>query len=152
MTVVRAATGNDIPRILELYEEQLVIGTSGAEKQRNPAFEDYRRALSMIDALPGCELVVAEEQGEVIGTMMLMIVPNLSHRALPWAVVENVVVDSSNRRKGVGKLLMDYALMRAREAGCYKIQLSSNKSREEAHKFYESIGYKASAEGFRLYL
>jgi len=67
-------------------------------------------------------------------------------------VVENVVVDSSNRRKGVGKLLMDYALMRAREAGCYKIQLSSNKSREEAHKFYESIGYKASAEGFRLYL
>jgi predicted N-acetyltransferase YhbS len=152
MTVVRAATENDIPRILELYEEQLVIGTSGAEKQRNPAFEDYRRALSMIDALPGCELVVAEEQGEVIGTMMLMIVPNLSHRALPWAVVENVVVDSSNRRKGVGKLLMDYALMRAREAGCYKIQLSSNKSREEAHKFYESIGYKASAEGFRLYL
>jgi len=152
MTVVRAATENDIPRILELYEEQLVIGTSGAEKQRNPAFEDYRRALSMIDALPGCELVVAEEQGEVIGTMMLMIVPNLSHRALPWAVVENVVVDSSNRRKGVGKLLMDYALMRAREAGCYKIQLSSNKSRQEAHKFYESIGYKASAEGFRLYL
>jgi len=152
MTVVRAATENDIPRILELYEEQLVIGTSGAEKQRNPAFEDYRRALSMIDALPGCELVVAEEQGEVIGTMMLMIVPNLSHRALPWAVVENVVVDSSHRRKGVGKLLMDYALMRAREAGCYKIQLTSNKSRQDAHKFYESIGYKASAEGFRLYL
>jgi predicted N-acetyltransferase YhbS len=152
MSVIRAAAETDIPRILELYEEQLVIGTSEAEKQQNPAFEDYQRALSMIDALPGCELVVAEEQGEVIGTMMLMIVPNLSHRALPWAVVENVVVDGSHRRKGVGRQLMDYALARAREAGCYKIQLTSNKSREEAYKFYESIGYKASAEGFRLYL
>lgn len=152
MATVRAATENDIPRILELYEEQLVIGVAEAEKQQSPSADNYRQVFSMIEALPGCELVVAEEQGEVIGTLMFVIVPNLSHRSLPWAVVENMVVDSKHRRKGIGRLLMDYVLTGAKEAGCYKVQLMSNKSREEAHRFYESIGYKASAEGFRLYL
>ncbi len=152
MATVRAATENDIPRILELYEEQLVIGVAEAEKQQSPSADNYRQVFSMIEALPGCELVVAEEQGEVIGTLMFVIVPNLSHRALPWSLVENMVVDSKHRRKGIGRLLMDYVLTGAKEAGCYKVQLLSNKSREEAHRFYESIGYKASAEGFRLYL
>jgi L-amino acid N-acyltransferase YncA len=152
MATVRAAVEKDIPRILELYEEQLVVGTAEAEKERSPSLEHYRQVFSMIESLPGCELIVAEEQGEVTGTAMLMIVPNLSHHALPWIVVENVVVDEKHRRKGVGRLLMDYVLTRAKEAGCYKVQLMSDKSREEAHKFYESIGYKASAEGFRLYL
>jgi len=152
MPEVRTATENDIPRIIELYDEQLALGTSEAEKHQTPSLENYRQAFAMIKTLPGCELIVAEEQSEVIGTLMFMIVPNLSHDALPWAVVENMVVDSRHRRKGVGKLLMDYVRTRAEEAGCYKIQLSSNKKRNEAHKFYESIGYKASAEGFRLYL
>ena len=151
MATVRAATENDIPRILELYS-QLAIESSEAEKRQAPALDNHRQAFSMINALPGCELLIAEEEGEVIGTMMVMIVPNLSHDAAPWAVVENVVVDNRYRRKGVGKLLMDYIKTRAEEVGCYKIQLSSDKRRDEAHKFYESIGYRATAEGFRLYL
>ena len=152
MATIRPATEDDIPRILELYEEQLAIGATETEMQRNPSSDDYLQAFSMINALPGCELVVAEEDGEVIGTTMLMIVPNLSHKALPWAVVENVVVDSDYRRKGIGRLLMDYCAAQAKKAGCYKVQLLSNKSRNEAHQFYLSLGYKASAEGFRLYL
>ena len=151
MATIRPAIETDITRILELYEEQLVIGATETEMQQSPSADDYRYTFSEINALPGCELLVAEENGEVIGTTMLMIVPNLSHKALPWAVVENVVVDSEYRRQGVGRLLMDYCMAKAKEAGCYKVQLLSNKGRNEAHKFYLSLGYKASAEGFRLY-
>ena len=110
--------------------------------QRNPSSDDYLQAFSRINALPGCELIVAEEDGEVIGTTMLMIVPNLSHKALPWAVVENVVVDSDYRRKGIGRLLMDYCEAQAKKAGCYKLQLLSNKSRNEAHQFYLHMAIK----------
>ena len=152
MATIRPATADDITHILKLYGEQLAIDATEAEMQRNPSQDDFLRVFSEINSLPGCELIVAEEDGEVIGTTMLMIVPNLSHKALPWAVVENVVVDEKYRRKGIGKLMMDYCEKRAEEAGCYKVQLLSNKSRKEAHEFYKSIGYEASAEGFRLYL
>jgi len=83
--------------------------------------------------------------------MVLLIVPNLSHHGLPWAVVENVVTDRRFQRKGIGRLMMEYAINRAREAGCYKLQLASSKTREDAHRFYESLGFEASAHGFRLY-
>ena len=151
MATVRLATEEDIPRILELYGD-LVISTSPGELNRKPVADDYRRAFAEISAAKGHELLVAEEEGRVIGTMMLIIVPNLSHGGLPWAGVENVMVDSDYRRQGIGKLLMDYVLAGAKKAGCYKIQLISDKSRTEAHKFYESLGYKASGHGFRLYL
>jgi predicted N-acetyltransferase YhbS len=101
--------------------------------------------------MPGLELLVIEEQGEVAGSVVLLIVPNLSHRALPWALVENVIVDQRFQRKGLGKLLMEYAIGRAKEAGCYKIVLSSNKKRREAHRFYGALGFKALAHGFQLY-
>jgi GNAT superfamily N-acetyltransferase len=81
-----------------------------------------------------------------------MIVPNLSHGALPWATIESVVVDSKYRGTGIGKLLLEYFRKKAKSAGCYKVQLMSDKRRTEAHKFYKAIGYNATAEGFRLYL
>jgi len=150
VAIVRAATEEDIPRILELYRE-LVITTSEAEKGQSPSQDDYQRVFDEISASPGYELLVAEEQGEVAGSVVLLIVPNLSHEALPWAVVENLVVDQRYQGKGFGRLLMEYAIARAKEAGCYKIGLSSDKRRREAHRFYSSLGFKASAHGFRLY-
>jgi len=95
---------------------------------------------------------VVEDEGEVTGTMVLIIVPNLSHQASPWALVENLVVDCTHRRKGLAKLLMEYAIDKARNAGCYKITLSSHKSHRGAHTFYRLMGFKASAQGFRRYL
>lgn len=151
MPQVRAATENDITSILELYL-QLAIDETEVESQKVQAAENHRQAFAMIQNLPGCELIVAEEKGKLIGTAMLMIVPTLAHNGSPWAQVEMVVVDSEYRRSGVGRLLMDYIRRKAEEEGCYKIQLSSNKVRDDAHKFYQSIGYGAVAEGFRLYL
>ncbi len=150
MVTVRLATEADIPRILELYRE-LVITTSQAEQEHKPPPDSFRQVFADISAHTGHELVVAEEDGEVIGTLVLLIVPNLSHGALPWALVENMVVDRQRRRRGMGKLLMDYALTQARDAGCYKIVLSSNRKRPDAHRFYRSVGFEPSAHGFRHY-
>ncbi len=149
--VARRATEGDIPHILELYR-QLAIATTKAELGRSPALDGYRQIFAQICADSRHELLVADYQGEVVGTLVLLIVPNLSHGGLPWAGVENVVVDSNYRRWGIGKLLMDYASVQAKKAGCYKIQLISDKRRKEAHKFYRVLGYKASGHGFRLYL
>ncbi len=150
---IRQAEDGDIPRLLELYRELGEIGhtTSQAELRRTPTQDDYRRLLAGIRSFPGYELVVAEYQGEVVGTMMIIVLPNLSHNGLPFALVENVVVDHGCRRNGVGKQLMDYAVARAREAGCHKVGLTSNKKRRGAHQFYRSLGFTASSYGFRLY-
>jgi GNAT superfamily N-acetyltransferase len=149
-TIIRAATEEDIPRILELYEE-LVTSTAPAEIGRTTSLDDYRRIYQEARVMPGHELIVAEEEGEVIGTLVIVIVPNLSHKGLPWAIVENVVTDRRFQRQGIGRLMMEYAISRAREAGCYKLQLASSKTRDMAHQFYESLGFEASAHGFRLY-
>lgn len=150
MAIIRAATEEDIPRILELYEE-LVITTSEIEQNRDSSLDDSLRVYTQIQAMPGHELLVAEDEGEVVGSVVLLIVPNLSHRASPWAIIENVIVTQKYRRQGVGRQLMEYAVARAQEAGCYVIELSSNRTRHEAHQFYESLGFEASAHGFRLY-
>jgi GNAT superfamily N-acetyltransferase len=145
MATVRQASEADIPRILELYEVLTGERHDLTQHETAPLFAE-------ISAMPGHELLVAEEEGVVVGSMVLLIVPNLSHGALPWAMVENLVVDPAHRRRGIGRLLMDYARERAREAGCYKIQLLSNTKRKEAHRFYKKLGFKTSAYGFRLYL
>jgi len=150
VAIVRPATEKDIDRILELYR-QLALTTAPSEVSRSPSGGNYRQVYDEINAQSGHELLVVEHQGEVIGTMVLIIVPNLSHQAMPWALAENLVVDQRYRRQGFGKLLMDYAIARAKEAGCYRIGLSSDKRRREAHRFYRSLGFEASAHGFRLY-
>ena len=150
MAIVKAATEGDIPRILELYR-QLSITTSQAEQHQNPSLDDCQRVFAEIGTFPGHELLVAEDEGEVVGTMVLLIVPNLSHSALPWALVENIVVDKRYRRRGIGRLLMNYAIARAEEVGCWRIVLSSAKRHAEAYQFYHSLGFEASARGFRLY-
>jgi GNAT superfamily N-acetyltransferase len=145
LAVVRMATEPDVPRILELYEE--------LTEERHHLSPDYlQRVFAEILSMPGHELLIADEDGVVIGTLVLLVVPNLSHGALPWAIIENMVVDSRYRRRGIGRLLMEYAINQARQSGCYKVQLLSNVKRHEAHQFYRSLGFETSAHGFRLYL
>jgi GNAT superfamily N-acetyltransferase len=149
VATVRKATEADIPRILELYR-QLDINPTHV-KPPNPSLEDCQRSFTEMSNIPGYELLVAEDNDFILGTTVLVILPGLSHGASPFAVMEYVVVDEKHRRKGIGKLLMDYAIARAKEAGCYKIMLTSDKRREPAHEFYRSLGFEASAHGFRLY-
>ena len=101
---------------------------------------------------PDFHLLVADDDGKVIGTTTLAILPGLAHGTAPFAVVEYVVMDEPYRSKGIGKLMMDSVKSLAKGAGCYKIMLTSDLRRERAHKFYEKAGFQASAHGFRMYL
>lgn len=147
MAIVRAATEKDIPRILELYP-QLSFNPGD---YKTPALEECKKVFAKMSKVPGYSLLVAEENGEVVGTTVLVILPGFAHGTSPFAVIEWVVVDEKLRSKGIGKLLMEYCLARAKEAGCYKVMLTSDKRRDRAHKFYRSLGFEASAEGFRFY-
>jgi GNAT superfamily N-acetyltransferase len=144
---VRAACGDDLPQILALYE-QLAEGRPTAAPTHEAAADVYESICSQA----GRELLVAVVDGALRGTADVLVVPNLTHDGKPWMIVENVVVDSSARRLGIGQVLMDDVLGRARRAGCYKIQLLSRKGRTDAHAFYEHQGFEGLAEGFRLYL
>ena len=144
MNSIRKATHQDIPRILELYEEL-------TEEKQKISSETILRVFAEIVAMPNQQFLVAEKDDFVSGTLFLQIIPNLSHNARPWAILENMVVDSRYRRQGIGRLLIEYALNFCREANCCRVQLLSNKKRKEAHQFYRSLGFEDSALGFRMY-
>jgi len=145
---VRSASATDLPELLGLYR-QLAGDRVGAL----PADKDDATSLFLrILAQPDRQLLVAEVGGHVVGTTDLLIVQNLTHGGAPWAIVENVVVDEAVRRCGVGSALITEMARLCEEAGCYKMQLLSNKHRTQAHRFYQSVGFEAVAEGFRRFL
>ncbi len=148
MVTIRRAVEADIPHLLELYRQ---LSFRPDEYQKAP-LADCRKILKRMKKVPGYELLVAEEGGEVLGTTVLAILPGFAHNTSSFAVVEYVVVHEMSRGRGIGRQLMEYVIKRAKEAGCYKIMLTSDLRRTQAHKFYESIGFEASAHGFRLYL
>jgi GNAT superfamily N-acetyltransferase len=147
MLIIRRAAGADVPHLLELYQ-QLSLDPGSYQKA---AVEDCRRVLRQMEKVPGYELLVAEEDSEVLGTLVVAVLPAFAHGVSPFAVVEYMVVDEKHRSRGIGRQLLEYAVEKAREAGCYKIMLSSNKRRTDAHRFYRSVGFTASHEGFQRY-
>lgn len=149
--VVRDAAEADLPRIVELLQQES-LGDERREDPGPPLPEAYVRAFRQIAADPRQRLLVAEAGGSVVGTFVFIVLPNLSYRGRPVAQVENVVVDEPWRGRGVGEAMMRWAIDEARKAGCFRIQLTSNKARKDAHRFYERLGFVATHEGFKLYL
>ena len=144
---IRPATEADLPGLLRLYGQ---LAEERAESQ--PAGHAASRSiLAEVQADPRRELLVAVRGQRLLGTVDVVIVPNLTHGGKPWAIVENVAVDESERRTGIGTRLMRAVERRVEQAGCYKVQLLSRKRRHAAHAFYEALGFTASAEGFRRY-
>ena len=150
MARIRPSIEGDIPRIIELYNE-LSLTTSRVEQALSPSSEKYRKVFAEICTDPKRELLVAEDRGQVVGTIALLIVPNLSHNATPYAIAENLIVTQKYRRQGIARQLLEYCIARARESGCHRIELCSDRRREEAHKLYRSVGFEPSAYGFRIY-
>jgi len=150
-TTIRDARAGDIPRLLELYL-QLSESSQHPEDDIRPLTEEHGAALKRMTADPNTRLFVLADGGRVVGTYAFYVLPNLSHAGRPFAIVENVVVDGTLRGTGLGRLLMEHADMLAREAGCYKIGLTSNNKRAPAHAFYESLGFDQSHKGFTMYL
>jgi GNAT superfamily N-acetyltransferase len=150
-TTIRDARQDDLPRLLVLLQ-QLSEQSTTPEPEVRPATQAHRDVLRLLTDDPGVRLLVAEDEGVVVGTVTLYLVPNLSNGAAPFAIVENVVVDHARRGGGYGKLLMAEAERLAREAGCYKIALTSNNKRAPAHAFYEQLGYTNTHRGYTRYL
>lgn len=143
---VRLATEADLPRIVTLLDQL----APGRENLGSPTSHRYRAALGEVLADSRQRLLVVEADGAVAGTACLIIVPNVSHQGKPYALVENVVVDETQRSAGHGELLMRRAIAEAQRAGCYKLTLTSNKGRAGAHRFYQRLGFRAASEGFRI--
>jgi len=148
--VVRQAQPSDAPGLRALYVE---LAEDRADAL--PADEvTMQQTLADIAAQPHRHLLVAVGDGEeIVGTLDVLIVSNLTHQGRPWAIIENVAVAARFRRHGIGRVLMAEAVDTARSEGCYKVQLLSGKQRaDEAHPFYRSLGFEAIAEGFKNYL
>jgi GNAT superfamily N-acetyltransferase len=145
---VREAAIGDLDSLLGLYEQ--LTGPLDEPVPEPPP--DPREAIAKIIADPARSLLIAELGGRLVGTVDVLIAPNLTHYAQPWALVENVVVADDARRRGAGRALMLRAIEIARETGCYKVNLISGNERTGAHDFYRSLGFQAIGQGFKTYL
>ena len=139
---IREARESDLPLILPLY------GQLGIDDGSILPLEQARAIFQRLQSYPDYKLWVAEVAGEIQGVMALLIMDNLGHRGAPSAVVEDVVVREEQRGRGIGREMLRFALDRAREKGCYKLALSSNRMRERAHRFYENLGFQKHGYSF----
>ncbi|GIJ47144.1 acetyltransferase [Virgisporangium aliadipatigenens] len=142
--VVRPAVQDDLPALLELYAE---LHPADPPLATHTATEVWRA----VEAQAGRTILVAEAGAALAGTIDCTVLPNFTRAARPFMLVENVVVSAGYRRAGVGTALMEAAVRLARQAGCYKVQLLSRTDRKGAHAFYEARGFRAAAQGYRLY-
>lgn len=140
----RNAAVADLPFIIGLVIEDSVVPTDD-----DPA---YREALAAIDADPNQEMWIAELEGQRIGCFQLTFTPGLMRRGAWRATIEVVHIAAAHRNAGHGGEMMRFAVERSRERGCAMVQLTSNKKRVDAHRFYERLGFSRSHEGFKLYL
>jgi len=147
---IRTATRDDLPAIIAMLANDHL----GSKRERNadPLPDVYYRAFDAIDGDPNNEVVVAERDGKVIGTLQLTLIPNLTYQGGVRALIEGVRVDSTVRSVGIGRILFEWAIDQAKQRGCHMVQLTADKTRPDAHRFYESLGFSASHEGMKLHL
>lgn len=112
----------------------------------------YRAAFDEIAGDPNHRLVVAERDGEVVGTIHLTFIAGLPNFGMKRGMLENVHIRADQRGTGLGTQMVQWSIERCREAGCGVVQLTSNKVRTDAHRFYERLGFAKSHEGFKLKL
>jgi len=144
-TQIRQATESDLGDVLALYAQPSMddgqVMDLGSAQQVFGEFARY----------PSYRLFVAcGAQEQVLGSYALLIMPNLAHRGTPSAVVEDVVVSPQHQGQGIGRQMMKHAMHLAREAGCYKLALSSNIKRANAHAFYHSLGFRNHGVSFSV--
>jgi len=145
--IFRRAMRMDLPDIVRMLADDNL--GSGRECNETPLPETYYKAFEEIDRDPNHELIVAELDGAVIGTLHLMFLPSISYQGGLRSQVESVRVDSKYQNRGIGSQLMNYALERASLRGAHLMQLTSHQSRRDAHRFYERLGFKLTHVGMK---
>jgi len=146
----RRAAAEDLPALVALLADD-PLG-SGRESPGIPLDPGYIEAFAAIDRDPGQLLGVAERGGQVIGVLQLSFIPGLTRRGMWRGQIEGVRVAASERRSGVGRAMLEWAIGECRKRGCGMVQLTSDKRRSAAHDFYEALGFEATHEGYKLEL
>lgn len=146
----RAATSQDLPAIVRMLAHD-ALG-SNREDPLNPLSKSYRTAFETIDADPNNELVVAATGHHIVGVFQITFIPNLTYQGGWRALIEGVRVSKEVRLSGIGRAMFEWAINRARERGCILVQLTTDKTRLGALRFYEQLGFVASHEGMKLKL
>lgn len=151
--IIREASEADLPGVLALYAQPQIDGGKllplDAAREifaRFRTYPDYRLFV-VEDALQGPD---AEGRLPVVGSFALLVMDNLGHLGARSAIIEDVVVDPTLHRRGIGRAMMQRALEEAKARGCYKASLSSNMKREAAHAFYDSLGFERHGYSFRV--
>lgn len=152
-TAVRPASAADVPRIAAL----IAMGNASAPMDAAAAEAEgrhaaYARAFARIAESDANHLFVAEQAGRVVGTYQLTVLPGIAERGRTRGKIESVHVDPTLRGSGIGAAMMRHAVAEARRLGIGLLELSSNKSRGDAHRFYERLGFARSHEGFKMVL
>lgn len=142
---LREATAADLPLLNQLYAEM-----DGEELLEAEAIATIWEQMQQ---LPHYNVYLAEQAGQVVGTFTLLVMPTMMHRGFHRsALLDSVTVRPALRGQGLGTVMMQVALDLAREAGCYKVMLSSNLKRKRAHDFYRSLGFEQHGWSFSLRL
>ncbi|WP_239162323.1 GNAT family N-acetyltransferase [Acrocarpospora phusangensis] len=147
--IFRPARREDVPAIVALLNDDAVARSRGIGHGIGP---ELWTAFAAIDADPNNELFVAELDGELVGTWQLTFIPGLSRNGGERAQIEAVRVAESHRNQGIGRAMVTWSVERAKARGCKLVQLTTDKRRADAHRFYASLGFTATHEGFKLAL
>ncbi|MFD5253023.1 GNAT family N-acetyltransferase [Streptomyces bobili] len=145
---IRAAVAEDIPAIVGMLADDPL----GARRESPDDPAPYLSALERISTDPNQRLVVAVREGRVVGTLQLTIVPGLSRRGATRSIIEGVRVHADERGSGLGTRFIEWAIEESRRENCRLVQLTSDSTRTDAHRFYERLGFEASHVGFKLQL
>lgn len=147
---IRLATESDLESIVAMLADD-PLG-SKRERYEQPLPNSYREAFDAISSDPNNELVVACTGDQVIGVQQITFTPYITHQGGWRATIEGVRASSSFRGQGIGSQLIHWAIERAKERGCHLVQLTTDKTREDALRFYERLGFQATHEGLKLKL
>ncbi|MET7377762.1 GNAT family N-acetyltransferase [Streptomyces sp. NPDC005526] len=145
---IRAAATDDVPALVALLADDPL----GAQRESPDDLAPYFAALERLSADPNQHLVVAVREGRVVGTLQLSVIPGLSRRGSTRSIIEAVRIHADERGSGLGTRLIEWAIDASRRQGCRLVQLTSDTTRTDAHRFYERLGFQASHVGFKLQL
>lgn len=146
--VFRAARRSDVPAIVAMLADDHL----GAKRESLSDLTPYLRAFDELSIDPNQHLVVAELDGEVVGTMQITYIPGLSRRGATRSLLEGVRVRRDSRRHGIGERMIRWAIDQARQRGCANVQFTTDKSRVDAHRFYERLGFEQTHFGYKMLL
>jgi len=142
---IRRATEADLPAIVAMLADDPL----GAARESPDDLAPYRAAYETLAADPQQHLVVAVREGRTIGTLQLTVIPGLSRRGATRSIIEAVRIHRDERGTGLGSQLIEWAVAESRTLGCQMVQLTSDATRVDAHRFYERLGFARSHFGFK---